>query len=61
MARREAGSLANASLVGANTVKGPPVETVSASPALTTRSTSVVAPTQIELETVGHFGLTKKM
>jgi len=35
---------AKASLVGANTVKGPPLETVSASPALTTRSTSVVNP-----------------
>ncbi len=44
VARREAGSLLKASLVGAKTVKGPPVLTVSASPALTTRSTSVVAP-----------------
>jgi len=38
---------AKASLVGANTVKGPPLETVSTSPALTTRSTSVENPSLV--------------
>jgi len=38
---------AKASLVGANTVKGPPLETVSARPAFTTRSTRVEYPSLV--------------
>ena len=43
-------TLANASLVGANTVKGPSPARVSTRPAATTRSTSAVAPGDVSCE-----------
>ena len=42
------GNLSNASLVGAKTVKGPSPLRVSAKPALTTKSTKVVAPSRVK-------------